>query len=45
MKFRIFLKSFNNEVICSASQQLKDLVSTIDCKVTGIVALPVRLKR
>jgi small subunit ribosomal protein S10 len=45
MKFRIFLKSFNNDFIKLASEQLLFVLKKNDCKVSGIVALPVRIKR
>lgn len=45
MKFRIFLKAFDNKVICSVSERLETFLANADCKVSGIVALPVRFKR
>ena len=45
MKFRILLKSFNNDLINSSSELLyKNLLKT-DCKVTGAISLPTRIKR
>ena len=45
MKFRILLRSFNNELINTASQQLRTTLLNTDCKVTGTIALPTRIKR
>jgi small subunit ribosomal protein S10 len=45
MKFRIFLKSFNSKEINTASQDLTMLLAETDCKVSGIVALPTRIKK
>jgi small subunit ribosomal protein S10 len=45
MKFRILLKSFDNESINLASQQLRSALLPTDCTLTGIVALPTRIKR
>lgn len=45
MKFRILLRSFNNELIGNASQQLRSTLVDTDCQLSGIVALPTRIKR
>ena len=45
MKFRIFLRSFDNNLINLASQELKESLSKTDCKISGIVALPLKIKR
>ena len=45
MKFRILLRSFNNELIGNASQQLRSTLIDTDCQLSGIVALPTRIKR
>ena len=45
MKFRILFKSFDNELINLASQQLRSLLMQTDCQVTGIIGLPVKIKR
>jgi len=45
MKFRIFLRSFDNDLINLASQDLRATLLRTDCKVTGIVSLPIRIKR
>ena len=45
MKFRILLRSFDNELINLASQQLRSILIETDCKVNGIVALPTKIKR
>jgi len=45
MKFRIFLKSFDNELINLASQQLRDTLLKTNCELKGIVSLPIKIKR
>ena len=45
MKFRIFLKSFDNELINIASQQLRDTLLKTNCELKGIVSLPTKIKR
>jgi small subunit ribosomal protein S10 len=45
MKFRLFLRSFDNDFIQSASEQIFGLLQKNECKVSGIVALPLRIKR
>jgi small subunit ribosomal protein S10 len=47
MKFRILLRSFNNELINLACQQLRTtlLKAETDCKINGVVALPIKIKR
>jgi len=45
MKFRILLRSFDNELINLASQQLRGTLLQTDCKVNGVVALPTKIKR
>ena len=45
MKFRILLRSFNNELIQTASQELRTTLLNTDCKVNGTIALPTRIKR
>jgi small subunit ribosomal protein S10 len=45
MKFRIFLRSFDNDFIQAASEQLRSILLTGDCTVSGAVALPTRIKR
>lgn len=45
MKFRILLRSFDNELINVASQQLRVTLLQTDCKVNGVVALPTKIKR
>ena len=47
MKFRILLRSFNNELINLACQQLRAtlLKSEADCTINGVVALPTKIKR
>jgi small subunit ribosomal protein S10 len=45
MKFRILLKSFNNEVINVASEQLRNTLLKTDCQLNGVVALPTKIKK
>ena len=47
MKFRILLRSFNNELINLACQQLRTtlLAAENDCKINGVVSLPIKIKR
>jgi len=45
MKYRIYLKSFNSKEINSASQDLMNWLSEVDCIVSGLVALPIRIKK
>ena len=45
MKFRILLKSFNNDLIQTASKQLQGTLSNTECNLNGIVSLPTKIKR
>lgn len=45
MKFRIFLKSFDNDLIQLASEQFRMVLSATDCELKGVVALPTKIKR
>jgi len=45
MKFRILLKSFDNDLINIASQQLRSTLLKTDCEIKGIVGLPMKIKR
>jgi len=45
MKFRILLKSFNNEIINLASEQLRNTLLKTDCQLNGVVALPTKIKK
>jgi small subunit ribosomal protein S10 len=45
MKFRILLKSFDNKFINLASEQLRGTLLKSECDITGVVALPTRIKR
>ena len=45
MKFRILLRSFDNELMNLASQQLRSVLLQTDCNVKGVVALPTKIKR
>lgn len=45
MKFRIFLRSFDNELIQLASQKIHSTLLNTECKMTGTISLPTRIKR
>ena len=45
MKFRIFLKSFDNELINVACQQVRETLLKTDCELKGVVSLPIKIKR
>jgi len=45
MKFRILLRSFDNEKIILACQDLYTTLANTDCKVSGVVSLPTKIKR
>jgi small subunit ribosomal protein S10 len=45
MKFRILLRSFDNDLINTASQELRGTLLNTDCKVNGVVSLPIKIKR
>jgi small subunit ribosomal protein S10 len=45
MKFRILLRSFDNQLINLASQQLRSILLPTDCNISGVVALPTKIKR
>lgn len=45
MKFRILLKSFDNDIINLASEQLRVTLLKTECDVNGVVSLPIKIKR
>lgn len=45
MKFRILLKSFNNDLIETACVQLSNALFNSECKLNGVVSLPTKIKR
>ena len=45
MKFRIFLRSFDNDLINLASKELNLILSKTECDISGVVALPIKIKR
>jgi len=45
MKFRILLKSFDNDLINIAAQQLRSTLLKTDSEIKGIVGLPMKIKR
>ena len=45
MKFRILLRSFDNDLINLACQQLRSTLNKTECKVSGVVSLPTKIKR
>jgi small subunit ribosomal protein S10 len=45
MKFRIFLKSFQNDFIQIACEELRRNLLQTDCQLKGVVALPIKIKK
>jgi len=45
MKFRILLKSFDNELINSASEELRNTLIKTNVNLKGVVSLPTKIKR
>jgi small subunit ribosomal protein S10 len=45
MKFRILLRSFDNELINVACEELRTTLLKTDCLLTGVVSLPIKIKR
>lgn len=45
MKFRILLRSFNNDLINIASEELRKTLLSTDCNISGVISLPIRIKR
>ena len=45
MKFRLFLKSFNNDFIQLASKQLRQTLLKTECKLTGAISMPTKIKK
>jgi len=45
MKFRLLLKSFDNDIISLASQQIYELLNSTESSLRGVVALPIQIKR
>ncbi len=45
MKFRILLKSFNNDLIQAASKQLQQTLINTEATLKGVVSLPTKIKR
>ena len=45
MKFRIILKSFDNELIEFASSQLRSVLVKTECNLKGLVSLPTKIKK
>jgi small subunit ribosomal protein S10 len=45
MKFRIFFKSFDNDLIDFACQQLRLVLLPTECQLKGVVSLPMKIKR
>lgn len=45
MKFRILLKSFDNDSIQLAARHLTNSLLVTDCQLKGIVCLPTKIKR
>ena len=45
MKFRILLRSFDNDLLNLACQQLRPTLTKTEGKVSGVVSLPTKIKR
>jgi small subunit ribosomal protein S10 len=45
MKFRILLRSFDNELINRACDELRATLLQTDCTLNGVVSLPTKIKR
>jgi small subunit ribosomal protein S10 len=45
MKFRLFFKSFDNELIKLTSRQFYSTLENTNCQVKGMVALPTKIKK
>lgn len=45
MKIRIFLRSFNKEKINIVSKEISDLLIKENCTISGIIALPTKVKK
>ena len=45
MKFRLFLQAFDNHLIYLAAQQFRLNLLQTNCTLTGIIALPTRIKK
>lgn len=45
MKFRIILKSFDNDLINAAANELQTILRNTESKVTGVISLPTKIKR
>jgi small subunit ribosomal protein S10 len=45
MKFRIFLRSFDNDLINLASKELANTLAKTTSEYSGIVSLPIKVKR
>nr|YP_009545401.1 ribosomal protein S10 [Mallomonas splendens]AYO28555.1 ribosomal protein S10 [Mallomonas splendens] len=45
MKFRILLKSFDNDLIDFACNQLRSVLLKTESKVAGVVSLPIKIKK
>jgi small subunit ribosomal protein S10 len=45
MKFRLLLRSFDNDLINIASSELRQNLLKSECELTGVVSLPIKIKR
>ena len=45
MKFRILLRSFDNELINIACEELRLTLLRTECELNGVVSLPTKIKR
>jgi small subunit ribosomal protein S10 len=45
MKLRIFIKSFDKQLIEKISKDLVEFSKNVECTLSGVVALPTRIKK
>jgi len=45
MKFRIFFKSFEKELVTQSSQLIATNLIKLNCNVSGIISLPTKIKK
>lgn len=45
MKFRIFFRSFNQDLIKATTHKFQQILSGAECESSGVIALPLKIKR
>jgi small subunit ribosomal protein S10 len=45
MKFRIYIKSFKKDLMEKACKKVKSVLTKTDCKPTGVVSLPTKIRK